>query len=75
MTVLSFDDMLPNAIVLHRPASLRDAICQRGFTDDLTRPQLPEQLLPRNDPITVGNEVREELKDLGLDLYGLTRPA
>jgi hypothetical protein len=45
-----------------------DAALQGGIADELFGPHMLEQLLPRNHPMTMLQEMGEHLKDLGPEL-------
>jgi hypothetical protein len=68
--VVGLDDLLPHAVVAHRLAGFSYAARQRGLTDDLTRPELLEQLVSGDKTVTMTEEVDKHLEHFGLEFDG-----
>src|SRR5262245_22731309 len=54
-------------VVPERPARHGDTALQRGIADKTLRPQMGEELLTRDHPVRVGQEIGEHLENLAVE--------
>src|SRR5262244_3359895 len=73
--MLGFDDPLLFAVIPDGFTRPRDTARQRCLTDHRARPQLVQQLVFGNDPLTLVEEVHQQVKRLGLNLHPLALAA
>jgi hypothetical protein len=71
-SVDGLDDALGAAVVADGLARVFDAAVERRRRDVAVAPDAIEQLVLRDEPVAAGEEVREHLEDLWLDVQPLT---
>jgi hypothetical protein len=69
------DDALRRAVVAHGLAGGLDAAAQGGRGDEAMAPDLVQQLVPRDEPLPVLEQMAQHVEDLGLDGAHLASPA
>ncbi len=62
-------------IVVQRLAQPGHGLAERGFADHRVAPHGVHQLLPRHEPVAVGNQVDEELQHDRLEMHLFAIPA
>src|SRR5262249_23921788 len=73
--VQRLDQALRLPRIADRSASLLDAGLQRRITDKLLGPQVLEELLLGDNAVTLGDEVAQDVEDLGAELDERARAA
>ena len=68
------DHLLPCAVVADGAAGRLDPAGQRRLADEAVAPHVVEQLRLGHDPVTVGDEIGEDVEHLPLDVYRLPGP-
>jgi hypothetical protein len=73
--VRRLDDPLPRTVVTDGAARRLDARRHGRLADEAVAPHVVEQLVLRDDPVAVLDEIGEDAEHLWLDRHGRARPA
>ncbi|HXG19256.1 MAG TPA: hypothetical protein VNN62_09315 [Methylomirabilota bacterium] len=66
--MLRLNEFLTVTIIAQSFARRRNAACQRGFPDDLSRPEFLQQLIFSDQAVAMLDEVGQYVVDLALQL-------